>query len=519
MRELTEIYLTVEGYEALRLAEIEGLTQEEAAERMNVSRHTFGRILAQARKAVAQAVVQGRALRIEGGDYEISGQRGKNCSARSETQCQEQALSELNIKKENKMGKIAVSSEGPTLEDRVDPRFGRAGGFVLFDPESGQTEYLDNGASMAMAQGAGIKAAETVASAGVEVLLTGFVGPKGIPGLERRRSEDRPEPGRADRGPGPGKIQEQPGRHGRRPQPGRTLAMILAVASGKGGTGKTTVSASLASVWDTSPVCVDMDVEEPNLHLFLHPDLTGGEKALMEVPEIIEEKCTKCGACSDVCQFKAISLLGTVLLTFSEMCHGCAACLELCPENALKPAHRELGEVLWGKAGRLDLVMGRLRVGEAMSPPLMREVKKVVEKMRAPKDRDVIMDCPPGVSCPAVNAVMDSDVILLVTEPTPFGFHDFKLAYQAFSPLNIPMGAVINRAGLGDDAVYGFCKEENIPILCEIPFDRKIADAYSRGMVISDISAGHAEMFRGLAKAARELARKGAARAKEAAHA
>ena len=183
MRELTEVYLTVEGYEALRLAELEGLTQGDAAERMKVSRHTFGRILAQARKAVAQAVVQGRALRIEGGDYEFRDHPGPECTGRTQTFCQETAPFGPDPNKEHKMGKIAVTSEGPTLEDRVDPRFGRCGGFVVFDPESGQTEYLDNGASMAMAQGAGIKAAETVASAGVDVLLTGYVGPKAFQAL------------------------------------------------------------------------------------------------------------------------------------------------------------------------------------------------------------------------------------------------------------------------------------------------------------------------------------------------
>jgi len=266
--------------------------------------------------------------------------------------------------------------------------------------------------------------------------------------------------------------------------------MIVAVASGKGGTGKTTVAASLAWVWDRPLASVDLDVEEPNLHLFLKPQITGCETAVMEVPVADESKCTYCRACADLCQFKAISVLGSVLLTFPEMCHGCGGCIAVCPEKALYPGSRELGQISWGKAaGRIAFFMGRLRVGEAMSPPLMRAVMAKLTQGLPAGGCDIIIDAPPGTSCPAINAVLPSDKILLVTEPTPFGFHDFRLAHEAFTPLGKTMGVVINRAGLGDRSVYDYCRSEKLPILAEIPFDRRLAEAYSKGLVLAEALA------------------------------
>jgi len=293
--------------------------------------------------------------------------------------------------------------------------------------------------------------------------------------------------------------------------------MIVSVASGKGGTGKTTVAASLASVWDGALLGVDLDVEEPNLHLFLHPTIEGSELAYLTVPTVDEAKCTYCGACSDLCQFAAISVMGQVILTFPEMCHGCGGCIAVCPEKAISPGQRELGEISWGVAGGVGFLAGRLRVGEAMSPPLMRRVKARLEQRLATTGEEAIIDAPPGVSCPAVNAVMDSDVILLVTEPTPFGVYDFKLAWEAFTPLGKPLGAVINRAGLGNDAIYRCCQEKGLPILAEIPYDRAIAEAYARGRIIADLSPGVKETFVTLRDKIRDLAK--TSQLREAAHA
>ncbi|MHC1742833.1 MAG: 4Fe-4S binding protein [Syntrophobacteraceae bacterium] len=293
--------------------------------------------------------------------------------------------------------------------------------------------------------------------------------------------------------------------------------MIVSVASGKGGTGKTTVTASLASVWDSPLQAVDLDVEEPNLHLFLAPDITGRQKAPMPVPVVEEALCTHCGACSDLCQFKAISDLKTLVLTFPEMCHGCGGCMAVCPEKAISKGSRELGEISWGQRGKIGFLMGKLRVGEAMSPPLMRQVKARLNDILAAKGGDAIIDAPPGVSCPAVNAVMDSDVIILVTEPTPFGFYDFELAWRAFSPFGKPMGAVINRAGIGNDAVYDFCRGQGIPVLAQIPYDRTIAEAYSRGSIIAETSNELRQLFVTLMVGIRDLASRG--RSQEAAHA
>jgi MinD superfamily P-loop ATPase len=264
--------------------------------------------------------------------------------------------------------------------------------------------------------------------------------------------------------------------------------MIYAIASGKGGTGKTTLTASLAAIWDRPLLAVDLDVEEPNLHLFLNPELTGEEPAMLEVPVLDPARCTLCGQCAEFCQYKALALMGKTLLLFPEMCHGCGGCLALCPEGALSPGGRELGGILSGSfltdAGRGGFLMGRLRVGEAMSPPLMRQVKARLPRRFAGQDeRDVLIDAPPGVSCPAVNAVLDADCIVLVTEPTPFGLHDLRLAVEAFRPIGKPLGVVVNRAGAGDEKVQAFCREEGLPVWAEIPFSRAVAEAYSRGEV------------------------------------
>ncbi len=276
--------------------------------------------------------------------------------------------------------------------------------------------------------------------------------------------------------------------------------MRVAIASGKGGTGKTTVSASLAVSWQRPLVALDLDVEEPNLHLFLKPEIDGEEKAYVEIPVADESKCNGCRACAELCQFKAISVLGDVLMVFPEMCHGCGGCLAVCPENALKPGKRELGDIVWGAAGSIDFLMGRLRVGEAMSPPLMRQVKARLDAMAQPAHADAVIDAPPGVSCPAVSAVMDADVIVLVTEPTPFGLYDLSLAHDAFLPLGKPMGIVINRAGLGEENVYDFCRSKHLPIWAEIPFSRDIAAAYADGRIIARVSPELQSTFHHLAE-------------------
>ena len=290
--------------------------------------------------------------------------------------------------------------------------------------------------------------------------------------------------------------------------------MKVSIASGKGGTGKTTVSASLVSVWPGSVIAVDLDVEEPNLHLFLHPEISGRTTAVMEIPKADESLCNRCGQCSALCQFKAISLMGEVLMIFPEMCHGCGGCIAICPEHALSADFRELGDISRGSSEKGKFLMGRLRIGEAMSPPLMRAVKNGLNDMINTSPADAIIDAPPGVSCPAVIAVMDSDMILLVTEPTPFGVYDMKLAHQAFAPMKKAMGVVVNRAGLGNSEIYDYCASEGLEIMAEIPYDRRIAEAYANGCIIADTSEEMRQLFTGLAEKIRQKARRGREAAK-----
>ena len=259
--------------------------------------------------------------------------------------------------------------------------------------------------------------------------------------------------------------------------------MIISIASGKGGTGKTTVAVNLAMAIGSDVQLLDCDVEEPNSHLFINPVFEKTLTVTTPVPEVDEKKCNLCGKCGEICQFKAIIVIAdTTVMTFPELCHSCGGCKKVCPENAIKETTRELGIIQKGYRNGLEFVHGKLRVGEAMSTPLIVKVRSF-----AKPDKFTIIDAPPGTSCPVIASMKDTDFILLVTEPTPFGLHDLKLAVGAVKILKIPCGLVINRSDVGDNKVKEFAKKESIPVLLEIPFDRNIAEAYSRGDMIIEV--------------------------------
>lgn len=257
--------------------------------------------------------------------------------------------------------------------------------------------------------------------------------------------------------------------------------MKIAIASGKGGTGKTTFASSLVNIWNEGVYAVDLDVEEPNLHLFLKPEIKKEKKVYLQVPEIDKEKCISCGKCAEICRFKAIISMAGLVMTFNDMCHSCGGCFEVCPTGAIKEAKRELGFVIEGSLQNGSYIGGRLRIGEAMSPPLMREIIK-----KLPVTKDIIIDAPPGTSCPAMASVSCVDYILFVVEPTAFGLNDLSLAYEAFKPLGKKMGAVINKANIGSKEAKDFLIKNDVPILAEIPYDDDIAKAYSNSSLISD---------------------------------
>jgi MinD superfamily P-loop ATPase len=252
--------------------------------------------------------------------------------------------------------------------------------------------------------------------------------------------------------------------------------MTVAVASGKGGTGKTTVAVNLALSLEGPVELLDCDVEEPNAHLFLQPRWISARKVSVPVPQVDEGLCTACGACGAACRFHAIVSLKTRPLVFPELCHGCGACLLACPAGAIREVPREVGVVESGLRDGIRLVHGRLKVGTAMSGPLIRAVRK--EGGRAAL---TLIDAPPGTSCPVVASVRGSDYVVLITEPTPFGLNDLRLAVEMMRTLALPCGVVINRSDIGDEAVRRYCATEEVPLLMEIPEDRRLAEAYSRG--------------------------------------
>jgi MinD superfamily P-loop ATPase len=266
--------------------------------------------------------------------------------------------------------------------------------------------------------------------------------------------------------------------------------MIISIASGKGGTGKTTVATNLAVSIKSDVQILDCDVEEPNSHLFIRPIVEDVQTITAPVPEVDMEKCTLCGKCGEICQFKAIVVLGESVLTFHELCHSCGGCMEVCPEKAIIETGRELGVIERGHRNGLEFVHGKLRIGEAMSPPLIRKVREYERPGIL-----TIIDAPPGTSCPVIASMKGADFVLLVTEPTPFGLYDLKLAVGAVKILGIPCGLVINRSDMGDDQVKKYAEKEGVPILMEIPFDRRIAEAYSRGEMVVDVMPEWKEKF------------------------
>lgn len=255
--------------------------------------------------------------------------------------------------------------------------------------------------------------------------------------------------------------------------------MIISIASGKGGTGKTLVATSLAlSLKDNGKVqLIDCDVEEPNDHIFLKPTFTKKEMVSIPIPKVDEEKCTHCGKCAEVCAYNAIASMKKKVLVFPELCHGCGACSYLCPEDAISEIDKEVGVVEIGYSDSIQFAHGKLNVGEVMAPPVIRKVKELINP-----ECTVIIDVSPGTSCPVVESIRGSDFCLLVTEPTPFGLNDLILAVEVLRKLDIPSGVVLNRVGVGDKKVEEYCLRENIPIMLTIPLDTQIASYYSRGI-------------------------------------
>lgn len=274
--------------------------------------------------------------------------------------------------------------------------------------------------------------------------------------------------------------------------------MIIAVASGKGGTGKTTVAVNLAVTLkeqqeDKDVSLLDCDVEEPNVHLFLDPVITDRYPVKVPIPRLDQKKCNSCGRCSQVCAFNALAVIKNKVIFYPNLCHGCGSCLYFCPEKALWEGYRITGTVQEGYYGKLKTVQGTLQVGEAMAVPVIREVKAHQEKTPV-----TLIDVPPGTSCPVIASLQGIDYCLVVTEPTPFGLHDLGLLVMLLQEMGIPFGIVINRYDLGDSRVEAFCREKKFPLLLKIPFDREIAYHNAGGEILVEMMPRIKGLFQGL---------------------
>ncbi len=291
--------------------------------------------------------------------------------------------------------------------------------------------------------------------------------------------------------------------------------MIIAVASGKGGTGKTTVAVSLAlSLADLSPFYLDCDVEEPNAALFLHPELTECREAGQMIPAVDLSRCTACGHCAEVCRYHAIAVVGQQVLIFPELCHGCGSCTYNCPAQALHEVFEPLGTLERGRvfpwdrglpapssSGEITFAQGTLAIGSAMATPIIRQLKQWVIPPEG-TDRPVILDAPPGTACPVVETLHGADLALMVTEPTPFGLHDLRQAVEvARDQLGLPVAVIINRDGVGTADVDTYCAEEGLPIVLRIPLERAIAEGIAQGRTLVEIHPEYRARFRQLFEA------------------
>lgn len=268
--------------------------------------------------------------------------------------------------------------------------------------------------------------------------------------------------------------------------------MKISIASGKGGTGKTTIAVNLALSIEKAQY-LDCDVEEPNGHIFLKPKIEEEKVVTLPYPRVDYSRCDFCGECVEVCEYGALAVLKEQVLVFDDLCHSCGACVMLCPQKAFYEVPQEIGRIEIGRSDGISFVQGKLKLGSTRSHPLVQEVKKYIDSSRV-----AIIDAPPGTSCPVVEAVRDTDFTLWVTEPTPFGLNDLRLAVAMNRELGVPGGIIVNRSDGEDRLIEEFAREENVPILLRIPLDRKIAEIYSRGEMLIKAEPNYQEIFRKL---------------------
>jgi len=442
--------------------------------------------------------------------------------------------------------KIAIASTGKSFDSRISLDFGRAPFFLIIDQDSMEMMEVENPYVEAQPC-AGIQVAEMLAKEDVKLAIADLCGERAAQALQKAEIKlitgaegnireiferykqglllDRMEPVNCNdceliklvtaevlrilqgEGTPPQPLHQddtsfladavrQAAIYSAKPPPAISTAKTenhqptIAIASGKGGTGKTLVATNLAMASGEDIQFLDCDVEEPNAFVFLKPQLQDTIPVTLPIPQIDMEKCTGCGKCAEFCKYNALAVVREKAILFSELCHSCGGCSLVCPEGAISETVRQIGVIEIGEAYGMPVIDGVLDVGEAVATPVIKAVKA-----QANPDLITIIDSPPGTAYPMIESVKDSDYCILVTEPTPFGYHDLTLAVEVVRELEVPCGVIVNRVGIGDDEVYKYCEAENIDILMQIPLDRRIAEAYADGIPLVEALPEYKEKF------------------------